>query len=152
MPVSRTKRGLLGLDSSGLGSLSLETSAHSAKLDIEQRQEEEHALREVERLRLEMQRASERIQAKEESTVVRKKKKKVKVQDSDPTVDVAPAEDEVATPVVKKKKKKKVPVASEDVGALGGAAEVEAVEKPKRKKKRNIDLIGPSDPMSEVEP
>jgi AP-3 complex subunit delta-1 len=74
---SRAKKSVLVVDSSGLGSLSLDNDGNgrSQKLDIEQRQEEERALKEVERLRLEMQRASERIIAKEEAVVVKRKKK-----------------------------------------------------------------------------
>jgi AP-3 complex subunit delta len=135
---SRARRNPLEVDSSGLGSLSLEDSGRASKLDIEQREEEERALREVERLRLEMQRASERIHAKEESTVVRKKKRKVKPKEPEMQAQV-PAE-EAATPVVKKKKKKKAPA---DDGAENVAREGEAVAKPKKKKKRQIDLTGP---------
>ncbi|KAF2142111.1 uncharacterized protein K452DRAFT_298107 [Aplosporella prunicola CBS 121167] len=78
---ARGKKSLLEVDSSGLGALSLEEGGNS-KLDVERREAEEaemaKALKEVERLRLEMQRANERIQAKEpEGTlVVRKKKRK----------------------------------------------------------------------------
>jgi AP-3 complex subunit delta-1 len=135
---SRAKKSLLEVDSSGLGSFSLDSSnnSHQSKLDIEQREEEERALREVEMLRLEMQRASERIQAKEEAVVVRKKKKKKAVllpvvEGGDVTVR---DESGVDSGVVKKKKKKKKKdvESGEAVGDEGGGA----VAKTKKKKRR----------------
>ena len=85
---SRTKKSLLGMDSSGLSTLSLSEDApagRNTQLDIERRRAEDEemqkAIKEVERLRLEMQRAQERVQGRDgedEGTVVtRKKKKKV---------------------------------------------------------------------------
>ena len=79
------------MDSSGLSSLSLSDSGVTRgtnQLDIERQQAEEEemakAMKEVERLRLEMQRAQERIQPRdlpEEGTVVsRKKKTKARVE------------------------------------------------------------------------
>ena len=74
-------RSLLQVDSSGLGTLSLESGATQGiakggritQLDIERREAEEAemaaAMREVERLRLEMQRAQERIEEKGEKVV-----------------------------------------------------------------------------------
>lgn len=137
---SRAKKSLLQVDSSGLGSLSLEESARGTQLDIEQREEEERALREVERLRLEMQRASERIIAKEESVVKRKKKKvKAAVGAEEVGVDAVQVEETgEAAPVRKKKKKKPV--------TTGGGEEVEGTEpvvKPKKKKRRAVDMSGP---------
>ena len=86
------KRCLLEVDSSGLGTLSLGTanvsSAQTAFLQTEAEDlEMARALAEVERLRLEMQRASERVQAADgapaEGTLVKKKKnKKVKQKES----------------------------------------------------------------------
>jgi AP-3 complex subunit delta-1 len=140
---SRAKKSLLQVDSSGLGSLSLEGDSRGELLDIDQREAEEKALREVERLRLEMQRASERIQAKEESVVVRKKKKKKKspkageISESD-----AVLQEDGEGVVKKKKKKKKKAVANED-----GVEEAhvppdhgEVVAKPKTKKRRQVDM------------
>ncbi|KAF2671414.1 Adaptor protein complex AP-3 delta subunit [Microthyrium microscopicum] len=132
----RVKRSLLNIDSSGLGALSLEGETHG-KLDVEQREEEERALKEVERLRLEMQRASERIQAKEE-VLVKRKKKKAKAKATEELVEeAAPAEGDT---VVKKKKKKK-PKANGDapLETVGEASEA----KPKKKKRRQVDLTAP---------
>ena len=83
---SRAKKSVLEVDSSGLAALSLAETAGgrgNTQLDIERRQAEEEemakAMKEVERLRLEMQRAQERIQPRdvpEEGTIVKRKKKK----------------------------------------------------------------------------
>jgi len=79
------KKNLLMVDSSGLGGISLEIRNHTAEpyddqVHSSQDTEMEKALAEVERLRLEMQRASERIQAVDgtpaEGTLVKKKEKK----------------------------------------------------------------------------
>lgn len=81
----RVKKSLLEVDSSGLGNYSIHDSElKMGQLDIERQEAEDadmaKALKEVERLRLEMQRAAERIQAANgippEGTLVRKKKKK----------------------------------------------------------------------------
>ena len=86
----KSKRSLLHVDSSGLGNLSLEPPDGAIdQFNIEgqdaQDTEMARALAEVERLRLEMQRASERIQAADgtpaEGTLVKKKKKKKKRSD-----------------------------------------------------------------------
>jgi AP-3 complex subunit delta-1 len=133
--AARSKKFLLNIDSSGLGALSLDgNNRGSSKLEIEQREEEEKALREVERLRLEMQRASERIQAKEE-TVVKKKKKKVIKPPKTATDEAASAEP--AGEVVAKRRKKK------PTNGEAGAEGTEAV-KPK-KKRRQIDMTAPTD-------
>ena len=83
---SRTKKSVLQLDSSGLSSLSLAENADGSrggKIDYERQQAEEEemakAMKEVQRLRLAMQRDQERIQthdAPEEGTVVKRKKKR----------------------------------------------------------------------------
>ena len=145
--VSRSKKSLLGVDSGGISSLSLGDGAigpGNTELDIERRQAEEEemskAIREVERLRLEMQRAQERIQPRdvpEEGTVVkRKKKKKARVG----MLADEPAEYGEAEAVIKKKKKKKR--REEDVQVTDdlGEKEVEdtAPVKTKRKKKRQV--------------
>jgi len=86
--TNKAKRSLLQVDSSGLGQLSLEeddrfwsnVSENMTKND-EEEAEMARAMQEVERLRLEMQRASERIRAHgvpTEGTLVKKKKKKKK--------------------------------------------------------------------------
>ena len=83
----KVKKSLLQVDSSGLSTFPLvEYNNQSKVLEIEKReiQDEEmnKALAEVERLRLEMQRASERVQAADgippEGTLVKQKKKKKK--------------------------------------------------------------------------
>lgn len=140
---SRAKKSLLQVDSSGLRLLALEDGGRGGKLDVEVREEEERALREVERLRLEMQRASERITAREEGVVVRRRKKKVrpKGQDVGAVEEEEPAQEggEGGVKVKKKKKKKAVP-AVEDEERIEG---VEPAVKPKRKKRREVDMSGP---------
>ena len=83
--VASKKKSLLEVDSSGLGSLSLgatdDKSTHPKSSEKEAEDlEMAKALAEVERLRLEMQRASERVQAADgapaEGTLVKQKKKK----------------------------------------------------------------------------
>lgn len=150
--ISKAKKSVLGMDSSGLSALSLSDSTAgrgATQLDIERRQAEEEemakAVKEVERLRLEMQRAQERIQirdAPEEGTVVkRKKKKKVRVESlgDEPTEGVPSGADGV---VLKKKKKKK---RREDGGNDGkegqhteNVSEEVAPVQTKRKKKRQV--------------
>ncbi|KAG9953037.1 Adaptor protein complex AP-3 delta subunit, partial [Aureobasidium melanogenum] len=151
--LSRPKKSLLHVDSSGLSSLSLseDASARETQLDFERRQQEEEemakAIKEVERARLEMQRAQERVEAShipEEGTVVKRKKKKTKTKteeekplESEKTQDDGAAD----TTVVRKKKKKKTKeenaeAAGENTGAGGEAATV----KTKRKKKRQINF------------
>ena len=124
----KARKSLLQVDSSGLSSISLdsnETTARQLNIERQEAQESEmaRALAEVERLRLEMQRASERIEATDgtpaEGVLVKKKKKKPKhlVQESvaagDPGLHRKPhrqskgAED---APVVKKRRKKRKPV------------------------------------------
>ena len=117
------------VDSSHIGGFSLEGD-DSSGLDFERQQKEEaemvDAMKKVEKMRLEMQRANERIQAAQgiEGTVIKKKKKKVKPAES--------AAGEVAT-VVKKKKPKK---AATIEGDGEPSAAVEEVVKPKKKKKK----------------
>ncbi|OBR12097.1 LOW QUALITY PROTEIN: AP-3 complex subunit delta [Colletotrichum higginsianum IMI 349063] len=105
--AKKLRQGLLQVDSSTLGSLSLEDDAGSsnAPFDYERQQREEaemaRAMKEVERLRLEMQRANERIQVAQgvdvAGTVVKKKTKKSKDKDGAEAVKT------------KKKKKKAAP-------------------------------------------
>ncbi|KAI9733068.1 MAG: AP-3 complex subunit delta [Cirrosporium novae-zelandiae] len=123
---SKTKRpkALLQVDSSALGGISLSETASGPgaydELEMERKKKEEEemkeAMKEVERLRLEMQRANERVQkvgTPEGGEVIRRKKKKIKGKNK----ATEPARDEVAGPaepspegdvVVKKKKKRKV--------------------------------------------
>ncbi|KAH7336551.1 adaptin N terminal region-domain-containing protein [Rhexocercosporidium sp. MPI-PUGE-AT-0058] len=127
---AKGKQSLLQVDSSHIGSFSLEGDS-AGLVDYERQQREEaemsKAMQEVEKLRLEMQRANERIQAAQgvEGTVVKKKKKKAK----------APGAgldgEGVATVVKKKKKVKRV-----EADAPVEAEAVTDVIKPKRKKKR----------------
>ncbi|KAF2168906.1 hypothetical protein M409DRAFT_65261 [Zasmidium cellare ATCC 36951] len=159
--LSKGKKPLLEVDSSGLSSLSLtEPSATNgaSKLDIERRQAEEEemakAIKEVERLRLEMQRAQERIQPRdmpEEGTVVKRRtrKKKSKVEFLDDGAGQGGEGDRDGAgngEVVKKKKKKKrregegegeegVSAAAGE-GEEGGGSEVKS--KAKKKKKRQV--------------
>jgi AP-3 complex subunit delta-1 len=152
---SRAKKSLLEVDSSGLGSLSLvdDDGTSNRKLtqfEIERREHEEaemkKALQEVERLRLEMQRASERLHVKEEVAVKKKKKKvrKVDVEGDDPAATphaIADGEDASAAPIKKKKKKKVKTEGDADEGAAG--EEVGADDgkvKKKKKKKRTVVL------------
>ncbi|KAM0487888.1 hypothetical protein ACHAP7_001706 [Fusarium lateritium] len=144
----KTKQGLLGVDSSGIGSFSLEGKP-STDFDYEQQQREDiemqKAMKEVERLRLEMQRANERIDVAQgvdvEGTVVKKKKKKPK---KDAVVEGAEGEE------VKPKKKKKAPRAAvldegrDDSSARGVDSPASggdvAVAKKKKKKKRVAEI------------
>ncbi|KAK2768794.1 AP-3 complex subunit delta [Arachnomyces sp. PD_36] len=135
--TSKSKRSLLQVDSSGLGQLSLEddngSGAADSRIDIERKAAEEaemaKAMKEVERLRLEMQRASERIQAAHgvpsDGTLVKRKKKKKTAKPKDTAGESSVKEGEEQTPTAgaeeeavvvsrktekKKKKKKKQPV------------------------------------------
>jgi len=82
---SKTKNPLLQVDSSSIGAFSLESDGNgTVGFDHERQQQDDaemaKAMQEVERLRLEMQRANERIQAAQgvppEGTFVKKKAKK----------------------------------------------------------------------------
>ena len=139
----KDKKSLLQVDSSGLGNFLLNASETAAEqLDVEGQEAQDaemtRALAEVERLRLEMQRASERIQATDgtpaEGIMVKKKKKKKEKKpkpkpkqpvrdisttngesnlesDDDPIRDFKNAE---AGPTVKRKKRRKVAVVKPD--------------------------------------
>lgn len=130
--LSRGKQSLLQVDSSHIGQFSLEGDDTSG-IDFERQQKEEaemvKAMKEVERLRLEMQRANERIHAAQdvppEGTVVKRKAKK----------KTKPAEGEAAT-VVKKRKKAKKAVVDEGEGEPSIAPTTTDVVKPKKKKKK----------------
>lgn len=114
-------RGILHVDSSGLHKLSLVEGVGESQLDFERREAEDAemaaALKEVEQMRLEMQRAADRIEAAEgvdlEGTVVKKKKKK---------------------------KQKAAETGADETGE-GGVVEV---KKKKKKKKATIEPSGPA--------
>lgn len=129
----RLKQSLLQVDSSHIGSFNLEGEP---VVDVETRQREEaemqKAMKEVERLRLEMQRANERIQIAQgvdaEGTVVAKKKKGRKK-----AVKV-----DLEGDVVKVKKKKARVLAGDADGEapLGTGSETVAITKKKKKKQK----------------
>jgi AP-3 complex subunit delta-1 len=151
---SRIKKSLLEVDSSGLGLLSLidddgSSNRKLTQLEIERKAQEDaemkKALQEVERLRMEMQRASERLHVKEEVAVKKKKKKvrKVIVEGDEPELELEPTlpaqpegEDANAAPVKKKKKKKVKPEDEADAGE----EPTEGAVKKKKKKKRTVVL------------
>lgn len=154
----KTKQSLLQVDSSHIGSFSLEgTPANGFDYEQQQREEAEmqQAMKEVERLRLEMQRANERIQIAQgvdaAGTVIKKKKKttKKKVDDSNAS---AATQEEVKPK--KKKPKKKVTVeegqgptplgeSPADNGGEGGesVAGHSAVESPPTSSTANNDVV-----------
>lgn len=132
---------LLGINSATLGSFNLEDDPKDRGFDYEAKQREDaemaQAMKEVERLRLEMQRANERIQVAQgvdaEGTVVKKKKKKTTI----------PGTEGEAGTVKIKKKKKKAPLTEEGQGDVADAnreatsptEQLPEVVKPKKKKK-----------------
>ncbi|KAG9243617.1 adaptin N terminal region-domain-containing protein [Calycina marina] len=126
---AKTKHSLLQVDSSHIGAFSLEEQDDDGVIDHDHQKKEEaemaKAMKEVEKLRLEMQRANERIQAAQgvEGTVVKKKKAK-------------PPEGEDSATVVKKKKKKKVAAIVEGDGSLG---KYDGVVKTKKKKNAPVE-------------
>ena len=151
------QQSLLQVDSSNLGSLSLDAAAAvdeglSREKQLQEEAEMAQAMKEVQRLRLEMQRANERIQVAQgvpaEGIVVQKKKKKststtkTKAKKS----SAAPEEGEAVTgggdgaeAVAVKVKKKKKKVEGETAAAEGGAEAVKKAVK-KKKPKRIIQL------------
>ncbi|KAK6952270.1 hypothetical protein Daesc_006805 [Daldinia eschscholtzii] len=134
----KMKQSLLGVDSTSISALSLEDNPAGQPYDPEAQQREEaemaQAMKEVERLRLEMQRANERIQVAQgvdaAGTVVKKKKAK--------KPKASTAETDPDGEVKVKKKKKKVPTIDEGGGAgpASTATDGDVVKtKPKKKKK-----------------
>ncbi|KAF7956443.1 hypothetical protein EAE96_003784 [Botrytis aclada] len=132
--MAKGKQSLLQVDSSHIGQFSLEGD-NTSEIDFERQQKEDaemvKAMKEVERLRLEMQRANERIHAAQdvppEGTVVKKKTKK----------KTKPVEGEVASVVKKKKNAKKTVVDEGDgEGETSMAPTTTDVVKPKKKKKK----------------
>ena len=160
----KAKKSLLEVDSSGLGSLSLDDEGISGRkltqFEIERKAQEDaemkKALQEVERLRLEMQRASERLHVKEEVAVKKKKKKvrRVAVEGDEPAEtppangeDQADAEESAAP---KKKKKKKVKTEGDDEkGAAEEGNTEEGKVKKKKKKRRTVVLDDGGDAPAE---
>jgi AP-3 complex subunit delta-1 len=146
---TRAKKSLLEVDSSGLGSLSLvdddgRSNRKLTALEMERKEQEDaemkKALQEVERLRLEMQRASERLHVKEEVAVKKKKKKvrKVDVEGDEPVPEPLVAAPEGNTAPVKKKKKKKKVKPEGEAEASEGADD--GTVKMKKKKRRTVVL------------
>ncbi|KAI2643657.1 adaptin N terminal region-domain-containing protein [Xylaria nigripes] len=146
----RLKQSVLGVDSTIIGSLALEGGAGGGVYDPEAQQHEEaemaQAMKEVERLRLEMQRANERIQVAQgvdaAGTVVKKKKKttgKTK-KSAVATAGEDGGDDGIeGTQVVKKKKKKgKAAATGEGTGDAQAGAEPDRVVKSKKKKARPL--------------
>ncbi|KAG6356745.1 hypothetical protein INS49_014619 [Diaporthe citri] len=142
--VKKIKQSLLQVDSSNLGSLSLEGGGEDGEnadggYDFERQKREEaemvQAMKEVERLRLEMQRANERIHVAQgvEGTVVKKKKKAAKPKAV--PGEAGEADEAVVTRVKKKKKKPAVPADEGGQNGEGNGEAGEAVVKPKKKKK-----------------
>lgn len=154
----RPKKSLLEVDSSGLSKLSLSdmSSDGNSQLEIERRQAEEEemarAMQEIERVRLEMQRAQERIEAKhipEEGTLVKRKKTK-KPRIATPENEEATQQQEESALTVKKKKKKAKKTAEEKgsraIEQEGQADEVAVpAVKPKKKKKRQVAFENDND-------
>lgn len=158
MAPRTSKKSLLEFNSAGLSALSLEEGSAenrsryanaSSKLEYERRLQEEEelakAMKEVERLRLEMQRQAERVdEPVEEGTVVKRKSKKkarsgVIAEDG----ESSKATTEDGTKKKKKKKKKKVKEADASAAVAvpqEGVAEEpdQPLAKPKKKKKRQV--------------
>lgn len=139
--AKRLKQSLLGVDSSHIGSFNLDSDSATG-FDYEQQQREDQemqqAMKEVERLRLEMQRANERIQVAqgvdaEGTTIVRKKKKKKEAElaDNGDVTERAPK---------KKKKKAKEPLLNKEHEVQETAeqddGDVVVSTKAKKKKKK----------------
>ncbi|KAI5461090.1 armadillo-type protein [Mariannaea sp. PMI_226] len=152
----KLKQSLLQVDSSRISSFNLEDQPADG-FDHERQQREDaemrQAMKEVERLRLEMQRANERIQVAQgvdvEGTVVKKKKKK---KASNPKDGAAAAEGDEVKPKKTKKKTRLAPLEDTagntnnhgDDTVLGVAnAPGDAVVAKKKKKKRVAKIEEP---------
>ncbi|KAF4553933.1 AP-3 complex subunit delta-like protein [Elsinoe fawcettii] len=130
----KARRGIMEVDSSALSSLRLEDGDGPMEFERRQREEEEmaKAMKEVERLRLEMQREAERVKGGEETVVKRRKKvRRVEGLEGDEQ-----GEQEVVKKVRKKKKKK---VEGEEGGEVAGEGDGEE-KKVRKKKKRQVVL------------
>ena len=143
----KIKKSLLQVDSSGLHDISLDLSENAGEqLEVERQQAQDaemsRALAEVERLRLEMQRASERIQVTDgtpaEGTMVKKrernmkKKKKTSIR---PAIDLQLAYNDAS-----------LEADGDPIGGFGNA-EANPIKKKKKKKKRTSPVVKPSDEM-----
>jgi AP-3 complex subunit delta len=164
--ATRPTRGLLSIPSSQLGSVSLSDSASGTSLtaeDLLRREEEEKemaaALAEVERKRMELQRAQERMGTTyaegvdaEGGVVKRKKKKAKKVGGAEPGEVV---EGDGGEGVAKRKKKKKARVG--DAGDVGEPDVVvhdegeDIVVKKKKKVKRRVGAAKEDDTAAPAE-
>jgi AP-3 complex subunit delta-1 len=142
---ARSKKSLLQVDSAGLAALSLDDDSGPgrklSKLDVERKEAEEaemaRALQAIERSRLEMQRASERVEYNEASVVKKKKKKVRKVAVEGDEAAAVEGEGE-AQPVKKKKKKKVKSEGGEAQEAHDAEGTAEGEVKKKKKKKRVV--------------
>ena len=153
---NKGKQSLLQVDSSHIEAISLEGEYKSrGPVDYERQQREEaemaKAVREVERLRLEMQRANERIKAKEDvpTTIVKRKTKRKKIPELGPEVEELGTDEGVAAVKKKKKRVKKPDVQDGGDGGpslVGGDAEV---VKAKKKKKKKVTIEGEDGPESQ---
>lgn len=135
----RLKKSVLQVDSSGLSSLSLDAADGKAAFDADRRAQEDEemarAMREIERLRLEMQRRTEEIPevGDGEGVIVKKRRKKVRTGVIDDEGDQKQGERREEDEAVRKKKKKgKKKIENE---AAGEDAEEEDKPKPKKKKR-----------------
>ncbi|KAI0446585.1 adaptin N terminal region-domain-containing protein [Xylaria telfairii] len=146
----RLKQSVLGVDSTNIGSLNLEGSADNGAYDPEAKKREEaemaQAMKNVERLRLEMQRSKERVQVAQgvdaAGTVVKKKKKttsKTKKKSGAIAEDDDGGEGVLEVAKVVKKKKKKVATIDEGMGDAPAGAE-QSVVKPKKKKAKQVEI------------
>lgn len=147
--AKKLKQSLLSVDSTSIGALSLDDDPSSRPFDLEAQKREEaemaQAMKEVERLRLEMQRANERIQVAQgvdaAGTVVKKKKaKKPKVAAVEGDENGNGEGVAVGVKVKKKKKKKAVPIDGGDGGAGLGEAAGEVKTKKIKKKTKPADI------------
>ncbi|QIW99888.1 hypothetical protein AMS68_005406 [Peltaster fructicola] len=134
---SKTKKSLLQVDSSGLSTLSLEAS--DRPLDVEQRAREDEemarAIKEVERLRLAMQRRTEGIQEVDngEGVIVKSRRKKARTG----LIEQEPNADEAGPAPAKEEKERRKPKLPSTTARLRSP-------KPRRKKKRVVALDGGS--------
>ena len=140
-PQDPAKKSLLEVDSSGIGLLSLVEDGSDGQLgplDHERQILEDveiaKALAEVDRLRLEMQRASERVQVApdipEEGTLVKKKRRKKKAQ---------PNEEQTTSPLAQDNGEVRHIGDTMKVGSSNGV-EVETRKKKKKKKKQREEV------------
>ena len=130
-----SKRSLLEVDSSGLGDVALDGhSSVAAQLEYEKQERDEadmtKALQEVQRLRLEMQRASERVKVSEGispgGTLVKKKRKKNKKQNTSIDANQLRSTEERAEQVIDDERADAVP-------SRGTGGDIPIVKRKRRK-------------------